>query len=675
MSHDGQWSTAFDVIAAGLRAEPEAPVWAGTASLVKPEQAAPAVTQSVTQPIPATVPLTGPVLDPRFYAGAVMPERQRGPLAQRCADWLTSRTGIQTIATSVGIPSALWAVAELFASQYPGGTLAAGAVLTLGGGALAVGSLAKHFGTGPTMAGVGIGVAGLQISMSAAPGFLLGFGGWLVGVAGAATARVAYANRRAIPQAQADLIRAKVDTERWKGAEKMVKAQHAHFKYVQDVTAAHLASLPVAHHGLTYTPALRGDETGTETALLYALTPGRWADESPARGLEGTSVLRCALTDAGVELDVKLDGRWDAGRLANHEGQLRALASIETTTRVQIGPGPRGDVARVLIRTRSASDGLSLTWSPGREGLGVDEITGDVVDLPLKPGHHILAAGITGMGKSTAWRPLVMRAADHPNWATVVIDPKRQEAVQWAGKVRTVGNQPGGNDEIRQAIFDMLSELLDEMRHRQEIATSAAWTPSADYPFLLVVIDEGRQLIEMDKDPRWKGVLAMVDDLYTLSRATGMQLIWATQYPSRTNGGITAMVDENTVSTVALTVSGPTSDRVIFGENAAETGWEPSKLDGIPGRALVKSTGSKPHPVRLLYVTDEAVRERPDAEPWRSSAVRLCVGPLAGLAESNESTADRIRRYKSEFPEASMGDVATALGVSKTSVFNALKTP
>ncbi|WP_461712965.1 hypothetical protein, partial [Streptomyces sp. DSM 41029] len=46
---------------------------------------------------------------------------------------------------------------------------------------------------------------------------------------------------------------------------------------------------------------------------------------------------------------------------------------------------------------------------------------------------------------------------------------------------------------------------------------SMTWTP--EHPSLLVVIEEGRQILQMAKDNRWKDVLDLIDDLYTLARA------------------------------------------------------------------------------------------------------------------------------------------------------------
>lgn len=359
--------------------------------------------------------------------------------------------------------------------------------------------------------------------------------------------------------------------------------------------------------------------TAEERRLMERLDPAYWAANAESRGLAGTLTSPPELTDAGIVCGVRLDGKWSAKDLASKADAVRALLGMKTETRMQISRGSHGDRALIVIRTRSASDGISMLWTPEHVGIGVDETTGEFVDVPMA-GTHKLIAGVTNMGKSVSWRPWMMQAVADPLWAGILLDPKRLEARQWAGKIRTEGHQRGSNEEIRQRIYDTVCELVAEMYHRQEIADVTQWDPTEEYPNLLVVIEEGRQILQMAKDPRWSDILDMIDDLYTLARATGVWIIWATQYPSRTNGGVTAMVSENSLTVMSLTVDSPVSDRVIYGENASDSGWEPSKLEGIPGRALVKHKNRKPDPVRIWYVTDSVVSALPDVEPWTSRA-------------------------------------------------------
>ncbi|MCI0387048.1 ATP-binding protein [Streptomyces sp. CNQ085] len=361
--------------------------------------------------------------------------------------------------------------------------------------------------------------------------------------------------------------------------------------------------------------------TAEEKQLLERLDPSWWVQHAPDRGLSGTVTGVPQLGEAGITCAVRLDGEWaDLGKFRAAEPRIRALLGCRTALRIQIKAGDRGGWAQLILRTRTAVDGKSLRWTPDRQGIGVDEVTGEIVDVPIV-GTHKLVAGMTNMGKSVAWRPWMMRAVADPCMTGVLLDPKRLEARLWQGRIRTEGHQRGSQDEVHQAIYDTICELCAEMEHRQAVADVTQWNPTPDYPLILVVIEEGAAIVRMSKDKRWSDVLDKLDGLFTLARATGFWIVWATQYPSRTNGGITAQVSENIGSTLALTVDSQTADRVIFGENAAEKGWTPSDLDGIPGRALVKHKGRKPSPVRIWHVTDEMVKALPTSGPvWRGTA-------------------------------------------------------
>lgn len=352
-----------------------------------------------------------------------------------------------------------------------------------------------------------------------------------------------------------------------------------------------------------------------ERRIAGRLDPSYWGKNADIRKLSGTVPTEAKLTPAGLESHVRLDAPWTPATFKAKLADIRTFLGLRSETRMEIRTGTHDDRALILVRTRSAADGVPKLWTPDHVGIGVDTITGEFVDVP-KDGTHKLVAGATNMGKSFSWRTWMMQVAHDPLWSGILLDPKMQEAQKWYGKIRTEGHQRSGVDEIRQAIYDALCELVEEMRHRQQIAKSTSWDPTPEYPNLLVVIEEGRQLIQMSQDKRWGDVLNKVDDLYTLARAVGIWLVWATQYPSRTNGGITANVSENSLTVVSLTVGSATSDRVVFGEDAATTGWEPSKLGGEPGLALVQHKGLKPHPVQLWLVTDEMIEALPNVKPW-----------------------------------------------------------
>ncbi|MBK3534601.1 DUF87 domain-containing protein, partial [Streptomyces sp. MBT72] len=118
-----------------------------------------------------------------------------------------------------------------------------------------------------------------------------------------------------------------------------------------------------------------------------------------------------------------------ARELAAKGDAVRALLGMKTGTRMEIGKGSQGDWARIIIRTRSATDGINLEgWEPGAPW-GVNTITGEPVMVPL--GRRMLVAGTSGSGKSWSTRALLAEASEYVDHRLVVIDPKRVEAINW----------------------------------------------------------------------------------------------------------------------------------------------------------------------------------------------------------------------------------------------------
>jgi hypothetical protein len=353
-----------------------------------------------------------------------------------------------------------------------------------------------------------------------------------------------------------------------------------------------------------------------EQRLAERLDPSWWVEHAPSRGLAGTVTTPAQVTDKGLVSHVRLDGMTPAAFKAKAD-EIRALLGVRTDLRMDITAGTHGDRARILLRTRSVQVPESLIWTPESVGVGIDMETGDPVVIPIEGTHKGVAAA-TNMGKSTFWRPWMMEAVRNPLMAGVLLDPKRLEARTWKGKIRTEGHQRDG--DIRQYIYDGVCELEREMRHRQSIAEVTQWVPSTAYPILLVVIEEMANIVRMAKEKAWKDILDKLDGLFSEARASGIWFVWATQFPSRSGGGITPQIAENTLTMVALTTEGSTADQVIYGNDGPGKGWKPSELGGIPGRALIKHKKRPPNPVQAWYVTDDTIKALPDVKVWHSKA-------------------------------------------------------
>lgn len=416
--------------------------------------------------------------------------------------------------------------------------------------------------------------------------------------------------------------------------------------------------------------------SGEERRLMERLDPSWWVEHAEARGLSGTLTERPELTEAGIVCGVRLDGKgWSWKKLASEADAVRALLGMKTETRMQITAGTHGDRAQILIRTRSASDGVSLLWTPDHTGIGIDEVTGEFVDFPLQAGKHILVAGRTGTGKSVSWRPLAMHAVMSEDWTAVIIDPKRQEAICWQHALRCVGEET--NREERMArIYATAKELTREMHRRQGMAKGATWIPDGEPENrnLLVVIDEGAAIVRMAKDKRYKDVLDLFEELWSEARSVGFQFVWATQFPTKAVG-VPAAVKENMAAFLSLTVNPGEAERAIFGETAQQDGWLPSKLDGIAGRAMLQFGKRGPDPLRLWHITDGMVANVPEADPWISPQVpapetrTLTLVKEQGLDTGREETSTEATN-RDRVLQAVQGGARSAAAVAKATGLN-----
>lgn len=410
--------------------------------------------------------------------------------------------------------------------------------------------------------------------------------------------------------------------------------------------------------------------TAEERALLRRLEAAWWVRYAAERGLAGTVPGVARLTDAGIEVSVRLDGKWTPSGLLKAEDNVRALLRARTELRIQVRAGEHGGWAVMTLRTRSAADGVSLRWTPDSAGIGIDTTTG--VPVAWEPSGHKLFAGATGMGKSTSYRPLIAKILrERPNAAVILLDFKRQEASVWRGRIR-VETEP-------RSAYEAVKSVVAELERRQRESTGTTWVATEADPELFVVVDEGAVPVRLAKRKEFKDFLDLFEIISTMGRAGLVWLWWATQYPTK-GDGIPPQVAEMMLERLALTVEGPQADRVIFGEKAGDTGWQPSELSGVPGEALFKARGRKPDPLQLWYLDDDGVRALPpgliwyggdaavvglheddDQDPDGDAADAVATGPAA--------TDERVLQLVAEASgEVRQADIAERSGLPKSSL-------
>lgn len=370
-----------------------------------------------------------------------------------------------------------------------------------------------------------------------------------------------------------------------------------------------------------------------ESAIVHRLAT--WVAHAAERKLQDVLPGVPVIDASGLLIPIGFAGTWTPGRLDEQVDQVRALLAVPDKVRTQVKPGGTAD--RALLRVRTRTRALDLTWSPERKGLGLDADTAEVVNV--RTDTRLLVAGTSGSGKSVALRVLMADALAKPHAALVMLDLKRAEGALWRHTAR-VECEPEG-------IRGVIDELIEEMKEREIILERRGidlWEPTDERPNITVAVDEGAELMAE--------VPESMSDLRSLARrarAAGIRLWWATQKPTMTGSGpgIDSQIAGQLTTQVCLAVAGSKESRVVLGEDATGKGWHAENLE-MGGWALVRvqGEGRDPNPVRVWFMEKEHVKALPSRKPWRrelpvsvSALSKDVLGMALRLSEGLEGVA------------------------------------
>ncbi|MBZ6086689.1 ATP-binding protein [Streptomyces olivaceus] len=443
--------------------------------------------------------------------------------------------------------------------------------------------------------------------------------------------------------------------------------------------AANFAALAVGRRKAAV--VVDDEASAEERQLMERLHPTYWVEHAPDRGLSGTVTGVPQLGGAGITVAVRLDGQWDLAKFAAAESHVRALLGCRTALRLRVTAGDRGGWAVLTLGTRTAVDGASLLWTPDRQGIGLDTGTGEVVTLPH--GRKVIA-GTSGAGKSVLLRAILAPYALDPLSTVIYLDAKGEESGLWRHCAREAID-PG---DIAGVVAEVVAEMLsrrDLMRDRQ-IAT---WRATEERPRLVVLVDEGADLMAMDS--KKVPILPGLEQIARQGRSRLVDLLWCTQKPT-VGDGIPSQIIGNMDVRVTLKTAGQTETQQIMGK-----GWQNHMLPG-PGLAFVRGTGRdmEQSPVAVWDASqDKLVTSLPARTPWRReesparSAGASVPSPLrlvkdepvtASPQESPAAAVPPAKPTNREKVAAAIGtgartvaDVALVTGINKGSVSKAVK--
>jgi S-DNA-T family DNA segregation ATPase FtsK/SpoIIIE len=240
-----------------------------------------------------------------------------------------------------------------------------------------------------------------------------------------------------------------------------------------------------------------------------------------------------------------------------------------------------GKQARLKVITNLLKSKYPYDWSVKREGILPVQFgysTDGLKILDLAKHEHILIGGETGSGKTTLLNSIICSLLTLPEPPIIMlIDLKVSGDYSYLEDKLTLITDRG-------EAYTALARLMAEVIMRQRKLKAAKCPDILKYnqrgdkmPYIILIIDELAQL----KDP---GAQEVLEDLLSLSRASGVRIIGATQRPSAKIFRLKSFGDAKANFTIRVcyrTMSGIDSRIILDATNGAD-------LPKIPGRGILR---------------------------------------------------------------------------------------
>jgi S-DNA-T family DNA segregation ATPase FtsK/SpoIIIE len=302
---------------------------------------------------------------------------------------------------------------------------------------------------------------------------------------------------------------------------------------------------------------------------------------------------------------------------------VRILAPIPGRSAIGVEV-PNHDRQLVAVGDILTSEEARRAKHPCEVALGRD-ISGRAVMVNLAEMPHILIAGATGAGKSSAINSLItsLLVRSTPDQVRLIlVDPKRVELGQYNGLphllTSVVVNPKRAANALAWAVkemerrYDLLSEvgvrditgynsMYDSGQLRTEARAEGVDDPGETIykrlPFIVIVVDELNDLMMVAA----RDVEDSICRIAQMARAVGIHLVIATQRPSV--NVITGVIKANIPARLAFAVSSLADSRVILDQQGAE------RLIGRGDMLLLGPASSIPRRIQGAWVGEDEVRK------------------------------------------------------------------
>ncbi len=247
-----------------------------------------------------------------------------------------------------------------------------------------------------------------------------------------------------------------------------------------------------------------------------------------------------------------------------------------------------------MLRFRVYNEGLKTQYDLTKEiiknckkwnvPLGVTQSKQILHDFETGP--HVLIGGPTDMGKSTILNVIINALIfKHPDDVEfTLIDLKgglEFGDYENLNQVKRFAIDIVGAERVLEEVKNDMSNNFDMLRRTSKKNVKHAGIKKRHF----VIIDEAAELSsagELDKEVKNKKINCEnhIKDIARRGRASGMRLLYSTQYP--TTETISSQVKRNLITRICLPVDTSTASNVVLDEGGAE------KLPLVPGRAIYK---------------------------------------------------------------------------------------